>query len=71
MLFAVHGVLSLLMLIGLIALYLLAVADVKAGRPNWFRRYPAATLVFLTLWMISVLSGEAGFVWRYLLAPPA
>ena len=63
---AAHGILSLLMLIGLIVMFILAVADEKSGRPGWFRRRPALTYAFLGLWMISVASGEAFFVMRYL-----
>lgn len=64
---AAHGILSLLMFAGLIVLYLLAVVDEKMGRPTWFRRHAAMSWTFLVFWMVSVLSGEAIFVWRYLL----
>ncbi len=64
-LYAAHGILSLLMLIGLIAVYLLAVADHKQQRPTWFRRHPGLTWAFLALWLISVASGELIFVLRY------
>lgn len=66
-LFAVHGILSLLMFVGLVLLYLVAVFDQKAGHPTWFQRHKAASWLFLALWMISVGSGEAIFVWRYLI----
>jgi len=58
-------VLSLLMLIGLILLFLVATFDQKAGHPTWFQRHRAGTWAFLGLWLISVGSGEAAFVWRY------
>lgn len=60
-----HGILSLVMLIGLILLYLISTFDFKAGHATWFQRHKAATWVFLVMWLISVGSGEAAFVWRY------
>ncbi len=61
-----HGILSLLMLVGLIVMFLLAVVDEKSGRPGWFRRNAGVTWGFLVLWLISVASGELFFVLRYL-----
>lgn len=63
---ALHGILSLAMLIGLIGVYILAVVDTKSGRETWFRRNPGLTWAFIGLWLISVGSGEAFFALRYL-----
>lgn len=67
-LFAVHGILSLVMLMGLILAYLVATFDQKAGRQTWFQQHPAMTWGFIGLWLLSVGSGEAAFVWRYMIA---
>ena len=65
-LFAVHGILSLVMLVGLILLYLISTFEHKAGHPTWFQRHRAGTWSLVTLWLLSVGSGEFAFVWRYL-----
>ena len=65
LLFMGHGMLSLVMFVGLVILFILAVIDVKSGRPSWFRRHPAGTWLFVAFWMVSVISGQAIFVWRY------
>ena len=61
----IHGILSLVMLMGLILIYLISTFDFKAGHPTWFQRHRAATWAFIFLWLLSVGSGEAVFVWRY------
>lgn len=61
----IHGILSLVMLVGLILLYLISTFDFKAGHPTWFQRHQPATWAFIALWLISVGSGEVAFVWRY------
>lgn len=66
-LYAAHGIMSLLMFVGLLLVFMLAVIDEKSGRATWFRRHAALTYSFLLLWMISVASGEVIFVLRYLL----
>jgi hypothetical protein len=67
-LFAIHGILSLMMLMGLILAYLVATFDEKARRRTWFQQHPAMTWGFIALWVASVGSGEAAFVWRYMIA---
>ncbi len=64
--YAAHGILSLLMFVGLMMLYLISVFDHKSGHRTWFQRHTAGTWSFIVLWLISVGSGEAIFVWRYL-----
>jgi hypothetical protein len=64
--YAGHGILSLVMFVGLAIVYMLSLVDDSRGREVWFRRRPAATYVFLFFWMVSVLSGEAIFVMTYL-----
>jgi len=64
--FAAHGMLSLLMFVGLMLLYLISVFDHKSGHRTWFQRHVNGTWSFIVLWLISVGSGEAIFVWRYL-----
>jgi hypothetical protein len=60
-LLAGHGVLSLLMFAGLVALAVDAFRLHRQGR-NALRERPKATLGFVVLWSISVLSGEAIFL---------
>ena len=64
-LFAAHGILSLLMFVGLVVVVLMAIIDDKLGRPTWFRRHVRMTWAFLALWMIAVISGEVIFVMHY------
>jgi len=64
-LFAVHGILSLVMLVALILVYLLATFDQKAGRSTWFQQHHTATWGLLFFWLLAVGSGEYAFVWRY------
>jgi len=67
--YAGHGILSLLMFLGLMIVYLLALADDMKGRESWFRRHRNGTFVFLFFWMVSVVSGEAIFLMNLLGAP--
>ena len=60
-----HGLLSLAMFIGLCLLYTLSVIDLKEGKATWFQRHPKGAYVFLGLWTLSLLSGEAIFVIVY------
>jgi len=64
--FALHGMLSLLAYLVFVILGVLAYQDQKEGR-YWFRDRPAVTWTFIVVWIISVGSGEALFVARYLL----
>lgn len=63
---AFHGILSLVMLIGLIAISGLAYRASKQGR-SFFREHRGLTYTFLVLWLISVGSGEVLYfaVWHY------
>jgi hypothetical protein len=64
-LFAAHGMLSLLAFLVFVVLAVYAWLDQRAGR--WFfRERPALTVAFLALWIVSVGSGETLFVLRYL-----
>jgi len=64
--FALHGMLSLLAFAAFVVLGVLAHQDQKRGR--WFfPEHPALTWTFLAVWIVSVGSGEALFVARYLL----
>ena len=63
--YAAHGLLSLIAYLVFVVLGTLAHQEQKAGR--WFfRDHPALTWTFLVLWAISIGSGEAIFVLRYL-----
>lgn len=66
-LFAVHGILSLIMLVALILVYLLSTFDFKAGRSTWFQQHRVATWGLIFLWILAVGSGEYAFALRYLL----
>lgn len=68
--YAGHGILSLLMFIGLAAIYLMALVDDSKGRETWFRRHPSLSWVFLFFWMVSVVSGETIFYLTYLSGAP-
>jgi FtsH-binding integral membrane protein len=57
---------SLLMLVALIVLYLISLYGESKAKDNWFFRHPKATWGLIVLWMISVLTGEAIFVMRYI-----
>jgi uncharacterized membrane protein YozB (DUF420 family) len=55
---AVHGSLSLLVFIAFAVYAALAYSDSKRG-VFFFKEHPSQTKVFVFLWMVSVLSGEA------------
>ncbi len=64
-LFAAHGTLSLLAFLVFVVLAVFAWQDQRAGR--WFfRERPGLTGSFIVMWLLSVGSGEALFVLRYL-----
>lgn len=63
--FAAHGLLSLLAYLIFVLLGVIAYQEQKAGR-FWFREHPALTWAFVALWTVSIVSGEALFVIRYL-----
>ena len=63
--YAAHGLLSLVAYLVFVVLGTLAHQEQKAGR--WFfPDHPKLTWTFLVLWAISIGSGEAIFVLRYL-----
>ena len=63
--FAAHGILSLFAY--LIFVVLGTLAHQEQGSSRWFfRDHPKLTWTFLVLWAISIGSGEAIFVFRYL-----
>lgn len=63
--FALHGTLSLVMILGLAVLYVLSVIDIKDGRETWFRRHAKFSWFMIFVWMLSVGSGEVIFFMRY------
>lgn len=63
-LLALHGVLSLAMFLALVAFALVAWRRHAQGR-NFFKERAALTAVFVALWSVSLLSGEAVFVLEY------
>jgi uncharacterized membrane protein YozB (DUF420 family) len=63
--YASHGLLSLVAFLVFVVLGTLAHQEQRAGR--WFfRDHATLTWVFLVMWTISIASGEAIFVLRYL-----
>ena len=64
--FAAHGMLSLVAYGVFVVLGVFAHQDQKQGR-FFFPSHPALTWIFLAVWVVSVASGEALFVARYLL----
>lgn len=65
LIFAGHGMLSLLMYLALAVCFVLAVKDVKDGRETWFVRHRMGSWTLVFFWMVSIISGEAIFLWRY------
>jgi hypothetical protein len=66
-LFAVHGILSLVMLIALLLVYVACTFYHKAGQPTWVQSHPLSSWTLIGLWILAVGSGEVAFVWRYFL----
>lgn len=64
LLYAGHGLLSLVMLVGLIWFGLAAFRAHRRGR-NLFREQKSATVAFVVLWAVSILSGEAIYLAEY------
>jgi hypothetical protein len=64
--FAVHGMVSLLAFIVFVVLGVFAYQDQKR-EVYFFRERPGLTWTFLIVWTLSIVSGEAIFVLRYLL----
>ena len=62
---AFHGILSLVMFLGLVAFTIAAVREHKRGL-NLFRQNPAMMWAFVFLWAVSILTGEAIYVLTYL-----
>ncbi len=65
LMFAAHGMLSLLAYLVFVVLGVFAYQDQKQGR-YFFPERPALTWSFLVVWLVSVGSGEALFAARYL-----
>jgi uncharacterized membrane protein YozB (DUF420 family) len=63
--FAAHGMLSLLAYLVFVILAVFAWQEQRAGR-FFFRERPVLTWVFIAVWTVSIVSGEALFVLRYL-----
>ena len=63
--FALHGMLSLGAYLWFVVLGVIAWVNQQGGR-FWFREHRVHTVAFLTVWAISVISGETIFVLRYL-----
>lgn len=59
-----HGILSLLVFILLVILSVLAYLDFRKNR-FYFKDRPVLTKVFVSLWLVSVLSGEFLYVYMY------
>ena len=64
--FALHGMLSLIAYLVFVILAVFAYQDQKRDR-YFFREHPGVTWTFAVVWAISIVSGEALFVTRYLL----
>lgn len=62
---ALHGILSLIMFVGLIVLALLATRAFRRGEV-FFQKHQTLSYLFMTLWLISVGSGEVIYlaVWH-------
>nr|BAL53769.1 hypothetical protein HGMM_F08F07C28 [uncultured Acetothermia bacterium]BAL59467.1 hypothetical protein HGMM_OP4C103 [Candidatus Acetothermum autotrophicum] len=60
-----HGALSLIMLLVLIQLSFLAYWQMQRGR-QYFQEHRVISVLFIVVWLVSVLSGELFFALRYL-----
>ncbi|MBI4821656.1 MAG: hypothetical protein HY791_35675 [Deltaproteobacteria bacterium] len=65
--YATHGILSLLMFLLLAATFLISMVDLSANRASWYARHRGLSWTLIFFWMVSVSTGEAIFVGRYLL----
>lgn len=63
--YALHGTLSLVMFVTLVVLYLISLYGESKAKDNWFFRHPRASWGLVFVWMLSVGTGEAIFVMRY------
>jgi uncharacterized membrane protein YozB (DUF420 family) len=61
-----HGTFSLVMFVALIIFFFVAASRYARGE-NFFLAHRRLTLVFLSAWIVSVLSGVAFFILLYLL----
>ncbi len=61
-----HGLLSLIVFIALVVFCFQAYQAWKRGA-FYFKDHPTLTFVFLFFWMVSVISGEALYVIRYMM----
>lgn len=66
--YAAHGTLSLVLFVVLCVIYLLSLYGESKDQKTWFYRHPVGSWTLVFFWMISMLTGEAIFVMRYLLA---
>ncbi len=64
--FAAHGMISLVAYLWFVVIGVTAWIRQQGGK-YWFREHPAHTVAFLATWTVSIVSGEALFVMRYLL----
>ena len=64
--FAAHGLLSLFAFLWFVILGVFAYQEQRLGR-WYFRDRPVLTWTFLVVWTLSIASGEALFVMRYLM----
>lgn len=63
--YALHGTLSLVMFVTLVVLYLISLYGESKANDNWFFRHPRSSWALVLVWMLSVGTGEAIFVMRY------
>lgn len=63
--YAAHGTISLAAYLVFVVLGIFAYQEQKDGR-FFFRERPVLTWTFLVVWIVSITSGEAIFLYRYL-----
>jgi uncharacterized membrane protein YozB (DUF420 family) len=61
---ATHGILSILMFIGLIVFFILAYRNYKKG-VNYFRKHKYISIIFLSFWLIALFTGFAMYYTTY------
>lgn len=62
----VHGILSLIMFIALVAFFITAAIQYKKGN-NYFKNHPVLTGIFIFFWTFSIVSGVLFYLVDYVL----
>lgn len=61
---ATHGILSIVMFVGLIVFFLMAYKNYTRGT-NYFRKHKYVSIIFLSFWLIALFTGFALYYTTY------